>query len=163
MVSLFVFECYAISRPYFPAVATNFINPIVSTVSNHPPYLPFQLITLFRKLALTLYIAFSQIGPLLQSPEMQRRQGKPEVALKGSLDRLDLIANLAENGAGRLVDLEMSPYKGNVEALEDMQTKVRQHLVQNEMYNDPAVKKLLDSKRIQRRRADAPAGARGNR
>lgn len=162
LVALCVFELHAISRPYLPAVATNFINPVISLFSNHPPYLPFQLIILLRKMAFTLYIAFSQIGPLLQSPEAQKMQAKPEVALKQSLDRLDILAQAVEIDAARMLELEISPYRGEMQVLEALKAKVKDWLTQNTIYADPEVRDAM-GRVVPRRRVDAPAGAKGNR
>lgn len=162
LASLFVFECYTITRPHFPAVADKFINPVLTTFFNLPPYLPYQLTTLFRRVVLTLYIAFSQIGPLLQSPELQKAQADPEKLLKQSLDRVDQMAMAAEMETMRLLALEMTPFDGDAQALGDIKAKATNWLVNNTIREDPDVKDAMGRVR-QRRRADAPAGARGNR
>jgi len=162
LVSLFVFELHTISRPYFPPIATKFLNPLLSTFTQHPPYLPFQLVQLMRKISITLYIAFSQIGPLLQSPEAARLQGDPEIVLRQQMERLELTARATDVEATRLMGMEMAPFIGDRQALKEVQGKVKEWLVQNTIRSDPEVRDAM-GKLFQRRRMDAPAGARGNR
>ncbi len=162
LVILCVFELHTISRPYFPPIAAKVLNPLLTTFTQHPPYLPFQLIQLTRKMAVTLYIAFSQIGPLLQSPEQARTQGDQEVVVRQQLDRLDMIAKAADIEATRLMDMEAAPFTGDPQVLKEVQGKVKEWLVQNTIRNDPEVRDAL-GKLFKRRRVDAPAGARGNR
>jgi hypothetical protein len=158
LICLCVFELHAISRPYFPGVASNFINPILTTFTNHPPYLPFQLIALFKKMSLTLYIAFSQIGPLLQSPSSAPQNTTEEAQLA----RLEATARAADTEATRLMAMEMSPFVHDEQALLGVKGKVRDWLVQNTIRSDPEVRDAIGNL-LKRRRVDAPAGARGNR
>ncbi|KAI0386613.1 hypothetical protein F5Y04DRAFT_275066 [Hypomontagnella monticulosa] len=164
LIMLCVFELYTITRPSFPRLLDVLINPILTRFTDHPPYLPFQAITLARKLSITLYIAFSQIGPLLQPPN--QRGVKPaeatEKALQQSLDRLEQTARGVDVDVGRLMELEMAPFAGDPEVINSMRTKLKEWLVQNTIRADPMVKDAL-GRSFQRRRVDAPAGARGNR
>lgn len=162
LVVLCVFELHTISRPYFPPIAAKIVNPLLTSFTQHPPYLPFQLIQLLRKMSITLYIAFSQIGPLLESPEAARLQGDPELVLRQQLDRLEMTAKASDVEATRLMGMEMAPYVGDPLALKEVQGKVKEWLVQNTIRSDPEVRDAL-GKLLKRRRVDAPAGARGNR
>ncbi|TVY54833.1 Chaperone protein DnaJ [Lachnellula suecica] len=164
LLCLCVFELHAISRPYFPSIATSLINPLLTTLSAHPPYLPFQLIALGKKMSVTLYIAFSQIGPLLASQAAANAPAaaNPEVALNQQLDRLEATARAADTDATRLMAMDMSPFVGDEAALNGVKGKVRDWLVQNTIRNDPEVRDALGNL-LKRRRVDAPAGARGNR
>lgn len=162
LIVLCVFELHAISRPYSPHVATKLINPLLTTFTNHPPYLPFQLIQLARKLSVTLYIAFSQIGPLLQPPSAIPANANPQIVLTQQLDRLEATAKAADVEATRLMGMEMSPFVGDNEALMEVKGKVKEWLVQNTIRADPEVRDALGNL-LKRRRTDAPAGARGNR
>jgi hypothetical protein len=162
LASIFLFELHALSRPHFPPIAANFINPILTTFTRHPPYLPFQLIQLLRKISVTIYIAFSQIGPLLQSPETARLQGDPEVVLRQQLDRLEQTAMTSDTEASRLMAMEMAPFVGDHGALKEVQGKVKEWLVQNTIRSDPMVRDAIGNL-LKKRRVDAPAGAKGNR
>jgi hypothetical protein len=159
LICLCVFELHTISRPYFPPIAAKFLNPILTTFTRHPPYLPFQLIQLTRKMSITLYIAFSQIGPLLQAPT---QHADPAIALKQQLDRLEATTKAADVEATRLMGMEMSPFVGDAVALKDVKSKVKEWLVQNTIRSDPMVRDAIGNQ-LRKRRVDAPAGARGNR
>ncbi|ESZ94449.1 hypothetical protein SBOR_5167 [Sclerotinia borealis F-4128] len=162
VIMLCTFELHTISRPYFPVVVTKIINPILATFTSHPPYLPFQLIQLARKMSLTLYIAFSQLGPLLQPPTAVPQNGNPETVLKQQLDRLEHVAKAAEVDASRLQGLEMVPFVNDPQAMKDVKGKVKEWLIQNTIRSDPEVRDAMGTV-LRSRRTDAPAGARGNR
>ena len=162
LVVLFVFELHTISRPYFPPIAAKFINPLFTAFTSHPPYLPFQLVQLARKISITVYIAFSQIGPILQSPDMMLRHSDPDAALRQQVDRLETVVKAADVEVTRLVDMEKAPFIGDPQALNEVQGKVKEWLVQNTIRNDPEVRDAM-GRLFKRRRVYAPAGARGNR
>ncbi|KAI1808109.1 hypothetical protein F4811DRAFT_502933 [Daldinia bambusicola] len=171
LVVLCVFELHTITRPSFPRFLGALVNPLLTRFFDHPPYLPFQAIALARKLSITLYIAFSQIGPLLQPPSQRGgggagAGGKPaeasEKALLQSLERLEHTARSMDVDAARLMELEMAPFVGDAQVIASMRTKLKEWLVQNTIRADPMVKDAL-GRSFQKRRVDAPAGARGNR
>jgi hypothetical protein len=162
LLILCVFELHTISRPYSPIFAAKLLNPFLTTFTKHPPYLPFQLIQLARKISITLFIAFSQIGPLLEPPNQTPQSADPEIQLMQNLHRLEATAQAADVEATRLMGMEMSPFVGDQQALKDVKGKVTSWLVQNTIRNDPMVRDAI-GRTLQRRRPDAPAGARGNR
>lgn len=162
LVTLAVLECYMVSRPYLPPFIAKFVNPLITTLSGQPPYLPFQLIELLRKISITIYIAFSQIGPLLASPEVPAKSGNLEEVLQKQIDRLDQTAQAADVEATRLMAMEMAPFVGDNNAIAGLQTKIREWLVQNTIRADPMVRDAISTV-LKKRRTDAPAGAKGNR
>ncbi|OTA96380.1 hypothetical protein M434DRAFT_19638 [Hypoxylon sp. CO27-5] len=164
LVVLCVFELHTVTRPSFPRFLEHVVNPVLTRFTSHPPYLPFQAISLARKLSITLYIAFSQIGPLLQPPDQQgMKPGEAsEKQLSRNLDRLEQTARSMDVDATRLMELEMSPFAGDPEVINNMRSKLKEWLVQNTIRADPMVKDAL-GRSFQKRRVDAPAGAKGNR
>jgi hypothetical protein len=162
LIVICVFELHTISRPYFPPFAANILNPLLTTFTNHPPYLPFQLILLARKISVTMYIAFSQIGPMLQPISATPQSANPEIALRQQLERLENTAKAADMDASRLIAMEMSPFANDPQAVTDIRGKVKTWLVHNTIRSDPEVRDAI-GRSLQRRRVDAPAGARGNR
>lgn len=162
LIILCVFELHTISRPYFPSVAANLLNPLLATFTSHPPYLPFQIIQLARKLSITLFIAFSQLGPLLQPPTTVPQNISPEMMMKQQLDRLDHVAKAVDVDASRLQALEMVPFANDPQAMKEVKGKVKEWLVQNTIRSDPEVRDAMGTV-LKSRRTDAPAGARGNR
>ena len=108
-----------------------------------------------------MYIAFSQIGPLLQPRPGVAQAANPELALKQQLDRLQTTAKLTDMETTRLVEMEMGPFRDE-QAAGALKGKVKEWLVRNTIRSDPEVRDAI-GKTFKRRRVDAPAGARGNR
>lgn len=163
-VCLCVFEVHTLSREFFPPIAKQFINPAFALFSNHPPYIPFQLIQMAKKLSIALYIALSQIGPHLQRPSKVASNVTPEVALQQQLDRLEKTAKLTQDEASRLIVMGLTPFAGdeNDPEMKLIQSKTKDWLVSNTVKSDVEVRDAF-GRALQRRRTDAPAGARGNR
>ncbi|KAL2196401.1 hypothetical protein P885DRAFT_61001 [Corynascus similis CBS 632.67] len=167
---LFVFEAHAVTRPGMPAILEKVINPLLVGVLGRPPYLQFQAIALARKLSVTVYIAFSQIGPLLgadtSSGQLVVRGGKgsgnEEKALREGLERLETTVKRLDADAARLLETELAPFAGDEEIRNTMWAKVKEWLVQNTIRSDPMVRDAL-GRSFAKRRMDAPAGARGTR
>ncbi|KAH6609621.1 membrane associated chaperone [Trichoderma cornu-damae] len=163
LLSLCVFEIQAVTRPRFPSLLDG-LNFVFSATAAHPPYLPFQLIQLSRKLTITIYIALSQIGPLLvmDTSPSKRAVGNEDALLLQGLSRLEDITGQFDADAARLMDMEMAPYKGDAEATSNLQGKMREWLIQNTIHADPMVRDAMGTE-LRKRRVDVPAGAKGNR
>ncbi|KAH0599872.1 hypothetical protein MHUMG1_02662 [Metarhizium humberi] len=163
LMTLFLFEIHTVTRPAFPPIL-NLANAIMTRVAFREPYLPFQFIALLRKLILTVYIALSQIGPLLvQSPQTKKpKAADDEKSLRESLVRLETLSKQLDADAGRLMDMEVAPFKGDTASVHNLQGKMREWLVQNTIRADPMVRDAM-GKSFTKRRIDAPSGAKGNR
>ena len=163
LLALCTFELHTVTRSGFPPLL-NAMNMILTRATTHPPYLPFQLILLARKLTITVYIALSQIGPLLseQLGAAKKPAEDDEKALRQSLERLEGLSKQLDGDVVRLLDMELAPYKGDPEATSNLQGKMREWLVQNTIRADPMVRDALGTS-FRKRRIDAPVGARGNR
>jgi hypothetical protein len=166
---MFVFEVHCVTRPGFPGVLDKVVNPLLGWVAGRAPYLPFQAIALARKLSVTVYIAFSQIGPLLAADTSSgqlvmsgRKGGDDEAALREGLERLEMTVKRLDADAARLLETEMAPFAGDEEIRNSMWAKVKEWLVQNTIRSDPMVRDAL-GRSFAKRRMDAPAGAKGNR
>ncbi|KAI5927004.1 membrane associated DnaJ chaperone-like protein [Camillea tinctor] len=166
LVSLCVFELHAVTRPRFPRFVASGLNPLLARLTSHPPYLPFQVVALARKLCVTVYIAFSQIGPLLQkgggTGAAAAAAAEGDKLLQQNLDRLEQTARAMDVDTTRLMELEMAPFAGDPEVVGSMRAKLKEWLIQNTIRADPMVRDAL-GRSFQKRRVDAPAGARGNR
>ncbi|KAF7545702.1 hypothetical protein G7Z17_g8977 [Cylindrodendrum hubeiense] len=164
LLTLCTFELHTVTRPDFPTFVTG-INAILTRVTTHHPYLPFQIISLARKLTITVYIALAQIGPLLAvhfGGDQKAAAENEEKAVQQNLDRLEAFVKQLDGDAVRLLDMELAPYKGDAEATSNLQGKMREWLVQNTIRADPMVRDALGTS-LKRRRVDAPSGAKGNR
>jgi hypothetical protein len=169
LASVFVFELYTVSRPGHPAVLEKVVNPVLGRLAGRPPYLPFQAIEFARKLSVTVYVAFSQIGPMLSADTSGgqvlvggRKGVSEEVALQQGLERLEMTVKSLDGDAGRLLQTEMAPYAGDEEMLQTVRGKVKEWLVQNTIRSDPMVKDAL-GRSFAKRRVDAPSGAKGTK
>lgn len=169
LAALFVFEAHAVTRPGMPGLLDRVVNPLLGWAAGRAPYLPFQAIALARKLSVTVYIAFSQIGPLLAADTSggklvvgAGKGGDEEVALRQGLERLEAAVKRVDADATRLLETEMVPFAGDEETRNSMWAKVKEWLVQNTIRSDPMVRDAL-GRSFAKRRMDAPAGARGNR
>jgi hypothetical protein len=162
-----VFEAQCVTRPDFPAVLEKVVNPVWGLLGR-APYLPFQAVALARKLSVTLYIAFSQIGPLLAADTssgqlvVDGKKGDDEAALKQGLERLEMAVKRLDADTARLLETEMAPFAGDEDMRGSMAAKVKEWLVQNTIRSDIMVRDAL-GRSFAKRRMDAPAGAKGNR
>ncbi|KAL5584737.1 hypothetical protein FOVSG1_014126 [Fusarium oxysporum f. sp. vasinfectum] len=163
LIALCVFELHTVTRPDFPPFV-NAINAILTQFTSSPPYLPFQIISLARRLTITFYIVLNQIGPLIAfmitGPE--KSEEEDEKAMRQSLHRLEMLTKQLDGDAVRLLDMEMAPFKGDTDATSNLQGKMREWLVQNTIRADPMVRDAMGTS-LRKRRVDAPAGAKGNR
>lgn len=163
LLTLCVFELHVVTRSGIPPVLSAF-NAVLTRISSHPPFLPFQIISFARKLTITVYIALSQIGPLIsaQLGTVAKPVDDDEKALRQTLERLESMSKTVDVDAARLMDMEMAPFRGDTEAASNLRGKMREWLVQNTIRADPMVRDALGNS-FKKRRIDAPAGAKGNR
>ncbi|KAJ4306228.1 hypothetical protein N0V88_001025 [Collariella sp. IMI 366227] len=165
---LFVFEVHCVTRPGMPAVLEKVVNPVLGRLAGRAPYLQFQAISLARKLSVTVYIAFSQIGPLLAADTSSGqvvvgvKKGNDDAVLREGLERLEQTVKKLDGDVSRLLETEMAPFAGDQETRRSMWAKVKEWLVQNTIRSDPMVRDAL-GKSFTKRRMDAPAGARGTK
>ncbi|KAK0735640.1 hypothetical protein B0T21DRAFT_312842 [Apiosordaria backusii] len=168
---LFLFESTSVTRPHPPLFLTKFINPLVTYLPNRQPYLQFQAVTLAKKLALTTYLAFSQIGPLITADTTSgnivvdkngKGAGNEEQALRQGLERLETSVKRLDVDATNLLQLELAPFAGDEKAMGETWKRVREWLVHNTIRSDPMVRDAM-GRSLARRRGDAPVGARGTR
>ncbi|KAI9829416.1 MAG: hypothetical protein M1819_006353 [Sarea resinae] len=162
--SLLTFEFYVISRPVFPPLIAKFLNPLLTTLIAHPAYLPFQILTLARKITITFFIFLSQLGPVLSGPSSlpQNNTAQAQAQQRHQLDRLDQTTRQTHLEASRMMGLEMAPFAGDDKALAEVQAKFRDWLVQNTVRADPEVRDAV-GRVLNKRRTGAPAGARGTK
>ncbi|KAK1827834.1 chaperone protein DnaJ [Podospora conica] len=171
LAGLFVFELHTVTRPTFPAVLRAVVNPVMGWLKvqgRAPFYLPFQAVALARKGSVAVFIAFSQIGPLLWADTSQGQiqvggsAASEEKALRVGLERLEGVVKGLDADATRLLETEMAPFAGDEEVLATVKAKIKEWLVQNTIRSDPMVRDAL-GRSFMKRRVDAPAGAKGNR
>lgn len=141
MAGLFVVELYTMTRPTFPAILTNIVNPFLISTKLRQPYLPFQMLTILRKVAITFFIALSQLGPILQGPIVPQ---DADAVTPQQLDRLDVLAKTADQEVTRLMGLELSPFVAEQSSMRELRSSLKEWLVQNTIRNDPEVKAAIN-------------------
>src|SRR5690606_6348933 len=110
LVAMGAFEVAVTTRP--DSAVLNFVNAVLtSRLVGFPPILQFQLVALARGLCVTLYIALSQIGPLL-FPKSSSPDGGPSAdqaagdkALQMQMDKITALAREADVSATRLLEM----------------------------------------------------------
>lgn len=140
MAGLFATEVFTMTRPEYPAFLTATINPLLTTTRFRPPYLPFQMLALLRKVAITFFIALSQLGPLLRGPNAGR---EGDTISHQNLDRLDTLTRTTDQEVTRLLGLELSPFIGEQSSMRDLRSTLKEWLVHNTIRNDAEVKRAV--------------------
>ena len=146
---IIVLESYTITRAYHPPFLTNFVNPILSLTNIHPPYLPFQALALARRISISIFIAISQLAPLLKNPTMAAN-AKADTVTHQQLDRLTALAKALDIETKRLLGLEISPFHQDEQAETRAKDQLKAWLVRNEIRNERGVSEAI-ARAIQRR------------
>ena len=131
-------------------------------IPKHPQFLPWQLISLLRKLILTVFIAFSQIGPLISFPDAAAAAAEQNEVSQQQLQRLGALSQALENEANMLMGLEMTPFAGDEAAMREMRGRMKKFLVDNTVRSNVEVRNAM-GEAIARRRQGVPHGAVGAR
>ena len=150
MAALFAIEVFTMTRPNFHGVLTDIINPILTTTRLRAPYLPFQMLALLRKMAITFFIALSQLGPLLRGPNAGQ---EGDAIAPQQLDRLEMLTQATDQEVSRLLGLDLTPFIGEQSSMRGLRSSLKEWLVQNTIRNDPEVKMAV-SQVLDRRRQD---------
>ena len=154
MAGLFVVELHTMTRSMFPAILTHVVNPFLIATKFRQPYLPFQMLNILRKVAITFFIALSQLGPILQGPAAAQDS---DIVSAQQLDRLDVLAKTADQEVTRLMGLELSPFVGEQSGMRELRSSLKEWLVQNTIRNDPEVKAAINRVLDRRRQEGGPA------
>lgn len=149
LASMFTIELYIMTRSRYPAILTSVINPFLSLTTSHPPLLPFQLLALLRKLAITIFIAISQLQPLLRQDMTNAPVGEP--AFARLVERSSALATATSQEVNRIVGLEFAQYGLDPNAGVVIRQSLKEWLVQNTVRNDPEVKRAMDASFARRR------------
>ncbi|OJD34475.1 heat shock protein [Diplodia corticola] len=157
--ALVVFECHTISRPDFPPLLTKILNPLVSTLHLHAPWLPYQILSIVRKGTFASFIAMNQLGPLMRDPKRNLQTQDNPAMQQQQLDRLTQLCAATDTDALRLLGVETMPFQGE-DGEKELKAKMKGWLVQNSIRSDPVVRDAV-GRAVARKRQNAPAGARG--
>lgn len=156
MVALFAIELYVMTRPQFPLTLSKLVNPILIATKARPPYLPFQMLELLRKIAVTFFIAMAQLGPLIKGPQPAVSDGK--TVFPQQIDRLAVLSKATDQELNRLMGLELAPFASEDPNMKSLQVSLKEWLIQNTLRNNPDVKNAMNSV-FERRRLEHDSGA----
>ncbi|KAJ9638072.1 uncharacterized protein PV06_04945 [Exophiala oligosperma] len=112
-----------------------------------PPHLlPFQILALARRMSMSLNIFISQLAPpTARNPGLKDQQMHQQVA------HLAQTANRLDAESGNLLQLGLSPFKGDAEKSEILRTGMKESLLLSALRNNPevrdAVQSVLDRRR----------------
>jgi len=146
---IMAFEMYTVTRPFYPPILSNVINPVLSRLTQHPPYLPFQALSLARKISVSIFIAINQLAPQYK-PQGGAAGTKTDAAANEQIDRLTVLGRALDAETKRLLGLELSPFRDDRQMEGRARDQLKAWLVRNEIRNDPGVSAAV-TRAIQRR------------
>lgn len=149
LAAMFVMEMHVLTRPEFPALLTAIVNPVLVVTRLRQPYLPFQGLSLLKKLAITFFIALSQLERLLKPLAPQALTG--DSVAPHELDRLDALTRATEQEVSRILGLELAQYGADPASGAVLRSTTKDWLVQNTIRNDAEVSsamRTVSSKRV---------------
>jgi hypothetical protein len=162
MAGLFVVELYTVTRPYPPAILSKVVNPVLTATGLRRPYLQFQMIALLRKLAVTIFIALSQLGPILRDQTQTTSSSNGDTVPPQLIERLEFLAQTTDQELARLMGLELTPFvDGGGDGMKGLRSSVKDWLVHNTVRNDPEVKRAMGTV-LERRRHEGGSGPGGS-
>ncbi|KAF8254074.1 chaperone J-domain-containing protein [Wilcoxina mikolae CBS 423.85] len=148
LTGLMVGEATLVSRPYQVMPDIPFVKPLLA----------FEQAVLMRKVCVTCFIAFNQLGPFLVGGE---RKKMGEGGLEGKLEQLMVMAGVVEVEAAKAQHVEFIPFAEG-DGKQEVERKMRDWLVELTVRNDPEVRDAMGNAKS-RRRMGVPAGAKGTK
>jgi len=164
ILALLTFEFRTALRPDHPPILAKILNPVLTKLNLHPPYLPFQAISLIRRATYTFAVFLSLLIPLYRQ-QPQQPASKSEDSDEVRHQQLDLLANLAREvqvDASRLLDLESIPFKADERKKGELRKALKSWMVQNVVHAEEDVRNAVGMS-LAKRRQGVPAGARGTK
>jgi hypothetical protein len=143
-----------ISADYLPTLIRPYVG-LANTKSVPVLYLlPFQIISLARRVSVTVHIFISQITPLYVPRSASSVKGGAGALKPETLQQLGQVAQLSrmtDTEASRLLDLSLSPFRGDQESVSVLRRGMKEGLVMGSVRNAPEVQEAVAQ--VQRRRA----------
>ncbi|KAK5004540.1 hypothetical protein LTR28_008770 [Elasticomyces elasticus] len=165
VAAVLVLELHTLIRPTHPRFLVSVMNPLLTALHLRTPYLPFQILSLARKLALTSFIALQQLMPLLSASPQGGTAANGEIQ-GAQLDRLGALAQMTNLEASRLLELDVTPFRmadsrSDGAGMKELRDSAKEWLVENAVRSQPAVREAV-ARAVQRRRlggVDAGVGS----
>lgn len=108
--------------------------------------LPFQTISLARRMSITIHIFISQITPASMSRRATAAANGSSPLTRETAQRLAQLAQLsrmAELESSRLLDLTLSPFRGEQQSVATLRRGMKEGLVLGSVRNAPEVKEAV--------------------
>ncbi|KIW54682.1 hypothetical protein PV05_07028 [Exophiala xenobiotica] len=151
----FAVACMALLELYFlthtwdpPTLVTLWVSTAYKlTPQLLPPHLlPFQILGLARRMSMSLNIFISQLAPpMARNPALKDLQMQQQVA------HLAQTASRLDTESAELLQLGLSPFRGDAEKSEMLRTGMKESLLSSALRNNPevreAVQRVLDRRR----------------
>jgi hypothetical protein len=101
--------------------------------------LPFQILTIARRLSMSLNIFISQLAPPSAKSSVD-----PNVSILQQVAHLNQIATRLDGEANGLLDLGMAPFKGNPEEVKALRNGMRESLMASAVKSHPDVRQAVE-------------------
>lgn len=151
-------------RPDHPALLTRWVNPLVVGLGWRPAYVPFQMMVIVRKAAVSAAQFLGLLMPLWRDYGVQRMAptDDSEEARHRQLDRLDGVVQAGNMDVTRILELESVAFRENEAAKGDLRNAMKKYMVQNVVHQEKDVRNAIGQS-LGRRRAGVPHGAVGTK
>ena len=111
--------------------------------------LPFQLLTLARRMSMSLNIFISQLAP-----PAARSKAQQDVHTQQHIAHLNQVALRTDAEAGGLLSLGLAPFRGDRDKVEVLRRGMKEGIVMSAVRNSPEVKEAV--RRVVERRRHGP-------
>jgi hypothetical protein len=141
-----------VTRPFSFVIPLDYLPTILQPAKMSAFYLlPFQIISLGRRVSITVHIFISQLTPLYVS----RTAAANGAAALGSqtmqrLGQLAQLSRITDVEASRLLELSLSPFRGDRESVTTLRRGMKEGLVVGSVRNAPEVQEAVAQ--VRRRR-----------
>ncbi|QGA21842.1 hypothetical protein EYB26_009553 [Talaromyces marneffei] len=142
-----------ISADYIPELIRPYIGLTKTTTAPVLYLLPFQIISLARRVSVTVHIFISQITPIYVTQTATSAKGGTPLKQETlqQLAQVAQLSKLADTEASRILDLSLSPFRGDQESVSLLRRGMKEGLVVGSVRSAPEVQEAVAQ--VQRRRA----------
>jgi hypothetical protein len=115
--------------------------------------LPFQILSVARRLSMSLNIFISQLAP-----PSAKAQADPNQQILQQVAHLSQVASGVDAEATSLLQLQMAPFKGSGQDVRALRNGMRESLVSTAVRSNPAVRKAVQDAIARRRVVESETG-----
>jgi len=141
VVGIMFLELYFLTHTWSPPAFSTYSARLAHTLlpgvlPNH--LLPFQILTLARRMSMSLNIFISQLAPpAARSKADQDRQSQQQIA------HLNQVAMRTDAEAGGLLNLGLAPFRGDQEKVEMLRRGMKEGIVMSAVRNSPEIREAV--------------------